>query len=57
MLPLDKMGHIAKKCPTRKEEYKRRNNKRHHAHAVEYDEPPKKITKEDIEDYFCFPPS
>jgi hypothetical protein len=27
----DKMGHIAKNCPSRREEYKKRNNKRHHA--------------------------
>jgi hypothetical protein len=30
----DKMGHIAKFCPARREEYKRKH-KRHHAHAVE----------------------
>jgi hypothetical protein len=28
------MGHIAKLCPTRREEYKRKH-KRHHAHVVE----------------------
>jgi hypothetical protein len=33
----DKMGHIAKNCPARKEEYKKRNNKRHHDHVVEDD--------------------
>jgi hypothetical protein len=27
----DKMGHIAKNCPTIRKEYKKRNNKRHHA--------------------------
>jgi hypothetical protein len=37
----DKMGHIAKNCPVRREEYKRRSNKRHHAHATEDDEPPR----------------
>jgi hypothetical protein len=47
----DKMGHIAKNCPARREEYKKRNNKRHHAHAVEDDEPPTKMTKENIEGY------
>jgi hypothetical protein len=44
------MGHIAKNCPARREEYKKRN-KRHHAHAVEDEEPPKKTFKEKIEDY------
>jgi hypothetical protein len=48
------MGHILKNCPARKEEYKKRNNKRHHAHAIEYDEPPKKLTKEEIEEYVLF---
>jgi hypothetical protein len=43
------MGHIAKNFPTRREEYKKRNNKRHHAHAIEYDEPPTKMIKEKIE--------
>jgi hypothetical protein len=47
----DKMGHIAKNCPARREEFKKINNKRHHAHAVEDNEPPKKLTKEEIEDY------
>jgi hypothetical protein len=42
----DKMGHIAKNCPARREEYKKINNKRHYAHAVEDDEPPTKLTKE-----------
>jgi hypothetical protein len=50
----DKMGHIAKNLPARREEYKKRNNKRHHAHAVENDEPPTKLTKEEIEDYVLF---
>jgi hypothetical protein len=50
----DKMGHIAKNCPARREEYKKRNNKRHHAHATEDNEPPKKLTKEEIEDYVLF---
>jgi hypothetical protein len=36
----DKMGHVAKNCPARSEEYKKRNNKRYHAHATEDDEPP-----------------
>jgi hypothetical protein len=48
------MGHIAKNCPARREEYKKRNNKRHHVHAVEDDEPPTKLTKEEIEDYVLF---
>jgi hypothetical protein len=50
----DKMGHIAKNCLARREEYKRRNNKRHHAHATEYDEPPKKLTEDEIEEYVLF---
>jgi hypothetical protein len=45
------MGHIAKNCPARREEFKKRNNKIQHAHAAEDDEPPKKLTKEEIEDY------
>ena len=44
------MGHITRHCPTRREEYKRKN-KRHHAHAVEDEEPPTKMIKEQIEDY------
>jgi hypothetical protein len=48
------MGHIAKNCPARREEYKRRNKKIHHAHAVEDDEPPKKLSKEEIEEYVLF---
>ena len=48
------MGHIAKNCPARREEYKKRNNKRHHAHAVEYDDPPTKMIKEKIEDCVLF---
>ena len=48
------MGHVAKKFPNRREEYKNRNNKRHHAHAVEDDEPPMKMIKENIEDYVLF---
>ena len=48
----NKMGHIAKNCPTRKEEYKRKNNKRNHAHlAKEEEEPPKKLAKEEIKEY------
>jgi hypothetical protein len=50
----DKMKHIAKNCPARREEYKKRNNKRHHAHATEDDKPPRKLTKEEIEDYVLF---
>jgi hypothetical protein len=48
------MGHIAKNCPSRREEYKKRNKKRLHAHAVEDDEPPTKMIKENIEDYVLF---
>ena len=45
----EKMGHIARHCPARREEYKRKN-KRHHAHAVEYEEPPAKMLREQIKD-------
>jgi hypothetical protein len=48
------MGHIAKNCPARREEYKKRYNERHHAHAVEDDEPPTNMIKENIEDYVLF---
>jgi predicted aspartyl protease len=48
------MGHIVKNCPARTGEYKKRNNKRHHAHVVEDYEPPTKMTKEEIEDYVLF---
>jgi hypothetical protein len=46
----DKMGHIAKNCPSIREEYKKRN-KRHHAHTVEDEEPTTKMIKEQIEDH------
>jgi hypothetical protein len=46
----DKMGHIAKFFPTRREEYKRKH-KRHHAHVVEDEEPPTKMIREQIKDY------
>jgi hypothetical protein len=44
------MGHIAKHCPDRREEYKKKN-KRYHAHAVEDEEPPTNVIKEQIEDH------
>jgi hypothetical protein len=44
------MGHIAKNCPARREEYKKRN-RRHHAYIVEDEDPPTKMIKEQIEDY------
>jgi hypothetical protein len=50
----DKMGHIAKNFPTIREEYNKRNNERHHAHAVKDDEPPTKLSKEEIEYYVLF---
>jgi hypothetical protein len=50
----DKMGHIAKNYAARRKEYKKRNNKRHHAHAVEDNEPPTKMSKEEIENYVLF---
>jgi hypothetical protein len=48
------MGHIVKNCLAIREEYEKRNNKIHHAHAIEDDEPPNKVTKEQIEDYVLF---
>jgi hypothetical protein len=44
------MGHIAKFCPARREEYKRKH-KRHHAHVVEDEEPPAKMMREQIKDH------
>ena len=46
-----KIGHLARNCPLKKEEYKR-NNKRHHAHLVEDEEeeeegPQRKQAKEE----------
>jgi hypothetical protein len=46
----ENIGHIARHCPTSREEYKRKN-KRHYAHAVEDEEPPAKMIREHIEDY------
>jgi hypothetical protein len=48
------MGHVANNCLSIREEYKKRNNKRYHSHAVEYDEPPNKLAKEEIEEYVLF---
>jgi hypothetical protein len=42
------MGHIEKYCPVRREEYKNKN-KRYHVHAVEDEEPPTKMIREQIE--------
>jgi hypothetical protein len=44
------MGHIAKFCPARREEYKRKH-KRLHAHVVEDEEPPAKMIREHIKDH------
>jgi hypothetical protein len=52
----DKMGHISKNCPSRREEYKKRNKKIQHAHAAKDDEPPNKLAKEEIEEYVLFFP-
>ena len=41
------MVHIVRYCPARREEYKRRD-KRHHAHAVEDEEPLAKMLREPI---------
>ena len=59
----DKVGHIARNCPLKKEEYKKRNNnKRHHAHLAEdedeeeEEEGPqrKQAREEDAEEYVLF---
>ena len=60
----NKIGHIARNCPIRKQEYQRRinNNKRYHAHLAEdeYEEeeeegPPRKQSREeDTEEYVLF---
>jgi hypothetical protein len=44
------MGYIAKNFPARREEYKKRN-KRRHSHVVEDEEPRMKMFKENNEDY------
>jgi hypothetical protein len=44
------MGHIAKFCLARREEYKRKQ-KRLHAHVVEDEEPPTKMMREEIKDH------
>jgi hypothetical protein len=41
----DKMGHYVRHCPDRRAEYKRKNM-RHHAHAVEDEEPSAKMSRE-----------
>jgi hypothetical protein len=48
------MGHIAKNCPLKIEENKKKNNKIHHAHAVEDDESAKKLARDEIEEYVLF---
>jgi hypothetical protein len=53
----DKIRNIAKNFLARREEYKKRNKKIHHAHSIEDDDPPMKLTKEDIEYYVLFLPS
>ena len=44
------MRHIEKLCPARQEEYNRKH-KRHHVHAVEDEEPPAKMIREQIKDH------
>jgi hypothetical protein len=44
------MGHIAKFCPARREEYKRKH-KRLHAHVVQYEESLAKMIREEIKDH------
>ncbi len=50
----DKMGHIARNCLARKEEFKKKNNKRYYAYAAEEEEPPNRTTQEEIEEYVLF---
>jgi hypothetical protein len=44
------MGHIAKFCPARREEYKRKQ-KRLHFHVVKDEEPLAKMIREEIKDH------
>jgi hypothetical protein len=44
------MGHIVKFCPARREEYKRKQ-KRHHAHAIEDEQPPANMLREQIKEH------
>ena len=48
----DERGHLARYCPRNKytSHNRKGNNKMHHAHAVEADEPSKKRIKQDSDD-------
>ena len=60
----DKIGHIARNCPKKGQEYRNRinNNKMHHAHLADEEEeeeeeegpPRKKAREEDAEEYVLF---
>ena len=60
----DKIGHIARNCPSKIQVYKNRNNnnKRHHAHLAEDEDdeeeeegpPRKQAREEDAEEYVLF---
>jgi len=46
------MGHIARFCPHTKDQGKKGKSKRHHAHAVEDDEPVQKGRDEELDDEY-----
>ena len=56
----NKIGHIARNCPKKGQEYRKRinNNKRHHAHLADEEEgegpPRKQAGEEDAEEYVIF---
>ena len=57
----NKIGHIARNCPKKGQEYRKRinNNKRHHAHLADEEEeeegpPRKQAREEDAEEYVLF---
>ena len=41
----DKIGNTAINCPTKKEEFKRKNNKRHHANLAEEETTSQEVSK------------
>ena len=46
----DEVGHYARNCPNKQKIMKRRNKRRHHAHAIEDDEPSRKRSRYESED-------
>ena len=47
----DEAGHIAKDCPNKQKKMKKSSKRRHHAHAAEDDEPSRKRSRYESEDY------